>query len=153
MDATQLRIEIVRPALYVIDMHSNAAENLIMGTAAQESHLEFVKQLNGGPALSLFQMEPATYDDIWGAYLDYRPDLSARVRSAVSTHTRPPADRLKWDFRLATIMCRLHYRRVQDALPHEHDVWGMAHYWKQHYNTPLGAGTPQEFVDNYERVQ
>jgi hypothetical protein len=28
---------------------------------------------------------------------------------------------------------------------------GMADYWKQHYNTPLGRGTVEEFISNYQR--
>lgn len=60
MNGKQFRIEIVRPALVTIDLYSDAAENLVMGTAAQESHLDYVKQSGNGPALSLFQMEPAT---------------------------------------------------------------------------------------------
>lgn len=153
MDAKQLRIEIVRPALQSIDMHSEAAENLVMGTAAQESRLKYVRQLGGGPALSLFQMEPETYNDLWANYLDYRADVSAAIRKSLSTHTTPPAERLKWDMRLGAIMCRVHYRRRPEPLPDAGDVWGMAAFWKQHYNTVLGAGTEQEFVDNYRLVQ
>ena len=72
MDAFQLRTEIVKPALEAIGYYSPAAEALIMGTAAQESHLKYVKQLGDGPALGLFQMEPATHDDIWANYLRFR---------------------------------------------------------------------------------
>ena len=153
MNANQLRTDIVRPALSAIGMHSLAAENLLMGTAAVESNLDFVRQLGGGPALSLFQMEPATHNDIWKAYLSYRPARTADVLRAIATDRQPPAERLVWDFRYAAIMCRLHYRRVQDALPNEHDVWGMAHYWKDFYNTHEGAGTVEKFVEKYALVQ
>lgn len=152
MNANQLRLLIVRPALLAIDMHSDAAENLVMGTAAQESHFKFVQQLGGGPALSMFQMEPATHDDIWDSVLSFRPAIELAVLRAIATDRRPPADRLVWDFRYAAIMCRLHYRRRREPLPDPHDVWAMASYWKRYYNTVAGAGTEQEFVDNYARV-
>ncbi len=31
------------------------------------------------------------------------------------------------------------------------DVEGQAHYWKRYYNTPLGAGTPSEYIANNSR--
>ena len=132
MNSDQLRFEIVRPALRSISMYSEAAENLIMGTAAQESRLEYVRQI-GGPALSLFQIEPASYYDYWDNYLQFRPEMSVTILRAIGTDRRPDANRMIWDMRLATIMCRIHYRRIQDALPDSHDVWGMAHYWKRFY--------------------
>lgn len=152
MNSNQLRFEIVRPALRSIHMHSQAAENLIMGTAAQESRLEYVRQLDG-PALSLFQIEPATYHDYWDKFLEFRPTIEMDILRAIATDRQPPADRLIWDIRFATIMCRIHYRRISDALPDPHDVWGMAHYWKRYYNTEKGAGTVDEFVKNYRLVQ
>ena len=49
---------------------SQEAENLLMGTAAQESALgEYIRQLGNGPALGIFQMEPETFDDIVRNYL------------------------------------------------------------------------------------
>ncbi|HNP65787.1 MAG TPA: hypothetical protein PKH39_17780 [Woeseiaceae bacterium] len=155
MDARQFRIDVVRPALKAVELHSGDAEALVMGTAAQESHFEYVRQLGGGPALSFFQMEPATHDDIWENYLRFRPQISGLVRTAIDygNEGRPSAERLLWDMRYSAIMCRLQYRRFPDLLPSEHDIWAMAALWKRRYNTQGGAGTEQEFVDNYRRVK
>ncbi len=155
MDANQLREFIVIPALKAIGYHSLAAENLIMGTAAQESHLKYIKQLGTGPALGLFQMEPATYDDIWNNYLKHRKGLSDVILDAIAYHgeaAQPDASRMVWDMRYAALMCRIHYLRVSAPLPDATDVWALAGYWKKYYNTVHGAGTEQEFVDNYARV-
>jgi hypothetical protein len=43
-------------------------------------------------------------------------------------------------------MCRVRYLRAPGTLPLANDVGAIAAYWKLHYNTPLGAGTPTEFV-------
>jgi hypothetical protein len=43
-------------------------------------------------------------------------------------------------------MCRVRYIRATPPLPSQDDLQGLANYWKQHYNTPLGAGTPEEFL-------
>lgn len=153
MDATQLRENIVRRGLQALQLHSEAAENLVMGTAAQESHLQYIHQLGGGPALSLFQMEPATHDDIWEHYLRYQEDLAARLLDAIDASGPPNAGRLEWDLLYSAMMCRIHYRRVPAALPSANDVEGLAAYWKDYYNTHLGAGTTAEFVHNYELVK
>lgn len=150
MDAKQLREYIVRPALQLIELHSDDAENLVMGTAAQESRLMYIHQLGKGPALSLFQMEPATHDDIWEHYLAYQPALTERVFAATYVKSKPDSSRLLWDLRYSAIMCRIHYRRKPGAIPDNLNGW--AAYWKKHYNTPLGAGTVEEFVHNYELV-
>ena len=49
-------------------------------------------------------------------------------------------------------MARAHYLRVPEPLPDAGDVEALAAYWKQHYNTPAGAGSEAEFIDNYQRV-
>lgn len=155
IDPIQLRELIVRPALVALNMHSEAAENLVMGTAAQESLLgKFLKQVGGGPALSIFQIEPATYQDYWDGYLADHPDVANLVRKAVCTNEgTPPAGRMVWDLRYAAMMCRIHYRRIRSPLPDAQDVWALAAYWKKYYNTVHGAGTEQEFVDHYEYTQ
>ena len=55
MDVRQFAHAIVRPTLYALDLHSPAAERLMLGTAAHESDgLRYIRQLGGGPALSFF---------------------------------------------------------------------------------------------------
>lgn len=127
-----------------------------MGTAAAESRLQYLAQI-GGPALGLWQMEPATHSDCWRSYLDYRKDLAGRVMLAAgrgtSTPRQPPDDWLVFNLRYAAAICRVHYLRVPHPLPAADDVEGLARYWKAHYNTALGAGTVEHFVNAYELVQ
>ena len=153
MDAKQLRELIVRPALEEVGLHSDAAEDLVMGTAAQESHLMYVKQLGGGPALGLFQVEPFTYNDYWDSHIDDREDLRNTILKAIHTVGEPQPDRVIWDLRYASIMCRIHYRRIRKPLPAHGDISGYAAYWKKYYNTIHGAGTEEEFIENYELVK
>ena len=49
-------------------------------------------------------------------------------------------------------MARIHYLRVPEALPAADDVVGLAAYWKRYYNTELGAGTVEKFVESYQRI-
>ncbi|QDP58373.1 MAG: hypothetical protein Unbinned664contig1000_54 [Prokaryotic dsDNA virus sp.] len=147
----QLRINVIRPVLQSIGLWSQAAENLLLGTAAQESGMgQYLVQLGNGPARGIFQMEPATLEDIEINYLGYRNDLRNKVNGfafPALTHE----DNLTCNLAFAAVMCRVHYLRKPGALPDANDIPGMAGYWKLHYNTPLGKGSVHEFVENYNR--
>jgi hypothetical protein len=54
---------------------------------------------------------------------------------------------LETNIAFAICMCRVHYRRVPKALPKLFDKPSFASYWKKYYNTKLGAGTIQKFLD------
>lgn len=150
IDSKQLREEIIRPTLKMMGAHSESAENLVFGTAAHESHCgTYVKQVSG-PALGIYQMEPATYEDIWRNYLTSRTRRD-EVLSWGLYGVKPPAEAMVYDMRLATIMCRLHYMRFSEALPQADDLQGLAEYWKKYYNTKLGKGTPDKFISDYKR--
>ena len=152
MDAKHLRKYIVAPALAEIGMHSMEAEDLVMGTAAQESHLKYVRQFNDGPARGLFQMEVATHDDIWNNWLAYKRTVSEELKNAIQFEGfRPIADRMVWDLKYGAMMCRIHYRRKSSPLPEHGDLEGYAAYWKKHYNTVHGAGTEEEFIKHWKR--
>ena len=64
--ARELLVSAIRPALKALGKDDRAHEELLLGSALQESEgLATRVQGRGGPALSYFQMEPFTHDDIW----------------------------------------------------------------------------------------
>lgn len=149
MDAEHLRRYVIRPALEHIGAYSPAAEELLVATAAQESNGgEFLHQVGGGPAIGIFQMEPATHDDIWINYLRYREDLRGAI-SALLVGPLPEAEQMAGNLYYAAAMARCHYLRVPEPLPDPGNIQAMGHYWKRHYNTALGAGTVAEFVNSW----
>ena len=153
INPTHFREFVIRPVLKTMDAWSESLENLMMGTAMQESGLTYLKQLGGGPALGIFQMEPDTHDDIWNNYLDYRDDIKTTVSGFMCRDKiERDQEEMVWNLAYATAMCRVHYLRVPESFPHEKDIIGMASYWKQYYNTPLGKGTIDQFVENYYRM-
>ena len=154
INSFHLRICIIRPVLMDLDLWSPVAENLLLGTAAQESHMgTYLDQADPtieGPAFGIFQIEKTTHDDIWENYLVYNEDLARVVRR----YSLPTFSyrQLIGNLYYGTAIARVHYRRVKEPLPSDPtDVKAMAHYWKQHYNTPLGKGTVEEFESNYKR--
>lgn len=149
----------IRDSLAAIDeltqntfrLASPAAVELLLGTALKESGgLRWRRQLDGGPARGLFQMEQATHDDIWRTYLAYRPALADAIRSAFT----PAGGTLEFeqvtdDDAYAAVMARLKYYRVSAPLPPAGDVQAQALYWKTHYNTKLGKGTAASYVESW----
>jgi len=143
-------------------MHSPEAENLIFGTGLVESNYDYLKQWNNGVARSWWQIEPGMTGamDTIVNYLHYRENLLGKC--AVAAKVAPfyfrkgveeeeVRDLLETNIAYAIIMCRLKYRRVPKKL--EKTVEGMAHYWKKYYNSDLGKGDPEEFIEKYKMTQ
>lgn len=127
--------------------YSLHAENLVLGTGAQESaYGKYTKQIGGGPALGKFQMESETHNDIWKNFLKYKPRL-AKLVLQISGLNEPDFKALETNDTYACAMCRIHYFRVKEPIPTT--LNGYAYYWKQYYNTPKGKGTISEFINNY----
>jgi hypothetical protein len=145
----QLRELVIRPALQYIELWSPAAENLVLGTALVESKAEYVHQVNG-PALGLWQMEPATHDDIWDNYLAFNDPLALLVsRLETEASITRGASELIGNLYYGAAMCRVHYRRVKEALPQAKDAEAMARYWKTYYNSARGAGTVEKALPRF----
>lgn len=151
IDPKQFRELVVRPTLQRIGLHSDAAENLLVGTAIQESGLRHLKQMGNGPALGVYQVEPATHTDIWENFLKYR----ANLWGSMIGEFRPAGQRgvkheqLVTDLAYATAIARLVYFRRPEPLPDADDIEGLGGYYKSHFNTHLGKGTAAQFVLNY----
>ena len=157
LNLSQLRDYVVVPALQQLGMYSLAAEQLVIGTIAQESHGAYLHQLGKGPALGLIQMEPATHKDLWVNFIKYKPSISHAllrmtsdsVDECYSANGWPDHVALVWNLRYAIAMCRVHYYRKPQALPGKNDIREIGRYWKVHYNTVHGAGSVDEFVANF----
>jgi len=149
IDRDQLR-SLIDATISRMDMHSPAAVDLLLGTAAQESALgTYIRQI-GGPALGIFQMEPATERDIWGNYLRNRMHMADRVW-VVSGVDGPNAHQLEANLIYQIAIARIHYLRVPRPLPDPGDIAGLAAYWKAHWNTHKGEGTEAQFIAAWRR--
>jgi len=139
--------DLIRRVLAGLRLDSEAAVRLLLGTAAQESGLgKYLRQLGGGPALGIFQMEPATERDIWVNYLSYRSHIAQLIYTV--TGRKGPGPWLEWDLAYQIAMCRILFLRVPEPLPNVDDLEGMARYYKKFYNTMKGKGAESEFIKN-----
>lgn len=152
MKSSHLREYVIRPTLEYLGLWSPEAEDLLLGTAAQESHMGHYLHQVRGPAVGIYQMEPTTHQDIWEHYLSGKADLGSKVRSLAAYRWKTsfiPTTEMHVNLAYATAMARAFYLRKPGAIPK--DLAGWAAYWKQHWNTHLGAGTEEQFVENYRR--
>lgn len=146
----QFREHVIRATLQPMGLWSPEAEELLIGTAAHESQLgRYIVQV-GGPALGVFQMEGPTWRDLYQTFLVYNNKLMGRIHGVVPMTGRT-AEHMITDLRYACVMARLKYYRVKDPLPAADDLQGQARYWKQHYNTPKGRGTVEQYVADYRK--
>ena len=149
-DKEQFR-DLIERTLENMDMYSRSAVNLLLGTAAQESHFgTYLRQLGGGPALGVFQMEPDTEVDIWNNYLRYRLKLACTIQVCTSVGCSSIIA-LEGNLPYQIVMARIHYKRINEPLPDADDIDGLAQYWNQHYNRNPLAGTEEEFIRNYKK--
>lgn len=140
---------LVRDALQSIGLWEVAAENLLVGTALQESNLYYLKQVNG-PAIGFYQIEPATYQWIKEKIKGHILCRSIIVKCNLACIPEDP-DILGWHLRYATIVARFRYLAAPDPLPHADDLEGLAKTWKKCYNSSLGKGTVEQFLANYRK--
>lgn len=149
---------LISKVLHQLGYHSDSAVELVFLTGLVESNFNYLTQLGSGPAKSFFQMEPFTCKDIVENYIKYRKPLRRVVAETAKTHPgwyqasmEELGLLLEYNIAFAICMCRLHYRRVPSALPRMSDTLGFANYWKRWYNSELGAGTIEKFLDAESR--
>lgn len=145
----QLRDHVIEPTLRAIDLYSPEATDLVLFTGLQESGYRYIKQLGTGPALSFWQIEPFTAEDIYETYLKFRHEMEDAVDALRYSGTLE--ENLIGSLPFGVALCRLKYRRSPMALPPVGDGLGMAHIWKEAYNTPLGAGREIEFISTWNK--
>lgn len=150
LDCSQFRSLIVEPVLSKLRLYSKNAEELLVFTCAAESlggtYLHQVK----GPAVGIFQMEPATYTDIWVNYIRPRNQLATLMAIHYGCNKIPEVERMIYDLHFATAMARIHYLRMPGNLPDAKDVDGMWDYYKKYYNTEKGKAKKEDSIKKYQ---
>ena len=149
MNSQQLLDYIIKPTLEYMggNYNSKNAQMLLLSTAAIESKCGYyIKQING-PALGIWQMEPATHEDIWR-----NCDALQGDTGDIEVLTNPA---FEFDEDLivsptyACAMARLKYSMDTAPLPHYKDIAAIYREYKRIYNTHLGKSTYEKFEKAY----
>ena len=153
-DPSDLRLHI-RSTLKLLDLWNPDREEIILATAAHESHLgEYLTQVGGGPARGVFQMEKDTEFDCWKNYLSYRmnPDEMGGQIAKLTGIDTPTPDALINNLSYAICMCAVKYLRSPHPLPSAGDLAGMADTWFNDYNGSGVESRKNQFMADYRRL-
>ena len=136
--AEDLREFVIRPTLTSLGDWSLAAENLLLGTAAQESQLGFrIAPHCNSDRLGLYCISPSTHVEVWDKYLITDPELASRLRGLASQQQflKSPHAELMTNLGYATGVAWMIYRRNNLALNDTMQPRELAGYWLDYYNT------------------
>jgi hypothetical protein len=150
MNALQVRDEIIVPTLTTLGLVKDSRVNLLLGTCAQESHMgKYRRQISGGPALGIFQIEPTTHELVINWLEKHCVVIWDLIQKIVGKQN--PMDALENNDCYSCAIAMSLYYSIHKGLPKADDVEGLAHYWKDYYNRG-GAGTIEDFVENYNKL-
>lgn len=145
MNPKQLLTELIQPSLrWMGPQYADPrAAVLLLATCAQESRCgEFIRQVGGGPARGIMQIEPGAYKLV----CDWHDQRNLRLIE----YPRPDPDRLISDMRLSVVVARLLYYSWPDPLPEStaEATWPI---YKKCYNSHQGAATQGQWEANWVR--
>lgn len=131
-----------------------AVRSLLFGTACTETGLRPRYQDSAGNAIGLFQIEYATFCDIWQRFVKKNhPELG---RDIIKNYACTMPDNITFeDLQLSDELCaifaRLKYSQIKEPIPPESDIPAQAAYYKAHYNTRFGKASPQGYIKAYNK--
>lgn len=156
IDPLHLKNYVIEPVLetmatYDPRMNDPRAINLLLGTAAQESEMGLWLGQNGvkDGAKGIYQMEDATFYDIKDRYLAQPDKEPLRLILSMWAPDIATPEILAGNLYAATFFTRVHYWMVPEPLPEY--IEEQAEYYKEHYNTPLGKATVEQYMDRWDQ--
>ena len=147
--ADDLRHLVIRDTLQYLNDWSPAAENLLLGTAAQESGLG--GEWNKGRCVGLYHITPAMHRAVWDKYLINNPQLASEVRGIAGQHSflKAPHGELVTNLKYATAIAWMIYRRSGQKLPKANNPVELGKFWHRYFH-PKSEKTVADFVRNYQ---
>ena len=140
--------QLIKETLLSLDLFSEDAVNLMLGTMAQESDFgTYLKELKSGSGLSFFRMTPEMHDEVV-KFLKSRESIPKKIKQSCGV-AKLSSEYLLYNIKYSICMVRIHYFMQEDPIPR--NIEGYAKYWKEYYNTRAGDGTISQFIFNYKR--
>jgi len=146
-----LRELIVADTLNYLNEWSQSAENLLVGTAIQESGLGF--ELKSGSGLGIYHISTASHRAVWDHYLVNYPDKASRVRGLAGQHSfiENPHKELLTNLRYTTAIAWFIYAKSGCTLPEPDDIPALASIWHNRFRSKPHGNT-EEFITNYREL-
>lgn len=153
MDKEQLVNLVVIPTLKEIPkgISAEAVLAITMIIAHESTRGNFLKQIGGGPALGIIQMEPVTHDSIWDngdSIWDNAFLMGIITKDEFNNKRQPLAGRLIYDLRYCVFMARQYL--FMDTNPLPKTPYQMSDYLKGYWNSEGGAADSNSYLRDYE---
>ena len=124
--------------------NTKEARDLIYETGMSETGYRHLEQMGDGPAVSFWQIEPATINDIWSNYILYRKPLIQKAYELGFIEDEMDFS-VMTNIGVAIFFARIYYRRKPGAIPKTMEE--RAKYWKKWFNTEEGKGTVKHYIE------
>ena len=108
------------------------------------------RQVGGGPARGVFQMEKATHDDIWQNFINFNKNLKSGILEMGFGKTWPEVEN---NDTYSAIMSACMFARFQAKNPVPKDLEAMAKHCKRFYNTEAGKATAEKYLNDYKKIE
>lgn len=149
---SDLRELIIKPCLEAIGDYSETAENLLAGTAAQESLSDQQCYCDQAEGLGIYQITAEKHVETWDKYLIQFPDLASRVRGFASQQQflKHPHSELIGNLSYATVIAWMIYRANGVDTSKMAEVNNLAQLWATHFNNGTGCSRNiDDFIATY----
>lgn len=135
ISAEDLREFVIRPTLLLLNDWSHNTENLLVGTAAQESNLGCTLQSCNHSGTGLYRISAHTHLEVWDKYLVTDPESASRVRGLASQQQflKSPHAELISNLSYATAIAWMVYKRHQLLIPDNLNTYELGKYWLDYY--------------------
>ena len=153
--ASDLRELIIKPYLQGLGEYSEVAENLLLGTAAQESLLGSHCYYAQSKGMGMYRITAEKHRELWDAYLVQFPDLASQQRGLASQQQflKNPHGELMSNLIYTTGMAWMIYRRAAIDTSKPLDLPALAQLWANHFDN--GTSSPRnadEFMQTYRNL-
>lgn len=125
---------------------NGVADLMIIETAIAETGLGKIEDKTKGAGMGLTQFDQMPFNDIKKRNMRLRDKILKELGVDIAL---VEWDDLRYNHFLALLFTRLHYRLKGDPIPKT--IEERARYWKLHYNTKLGKGTPEHYLEMNEK--
>jgi hypothetical protein len=132
---------------YIIDVcnqfgNASNAKLLLMETALAETNYGNTPDLTPNSDFGVFQFTQTGLNAVKGVSTDIKAKIRKRYGVEIDKLTTAS---LAFNPLASTICARLYYLTIPAAIPNT--LQGRAEYWKKYYNSSLGAGTVQGYIN------
>lgn len=150
--ANELRHLIIRETLKELGDWSLDRENLLLGTAAQESGLG--QNLKEGRLAGIYHISPAAHRAVWDKYLINQPELASTIRGLAGQRSflKDPHGELISNLKYATAIAWLIYKRTDKELLQGSSLEDLARFWHRHFHT-RASGRVEDFVASFRSIE